>query len=91
MTGGLQWDYNCAADVLSAWIGTPEPCDEVAVDDSVVIRISRETHQPVGIDIRFASRRIRWTGALDGSFARALLHQHGPAAMKTWQASRLHR
>ena len=47
MTSGLQWDYNCSADVLSAWIGTPEPCDEVAVDDSVVIRISRKTHQPV--------------------------------------------
>ena len=91
MTDGLQWDYSCSDDVLSAWIGTPEPCDEVAVDDSVVIRISRKTHQPVGIDINFASRRIRWTGALDGSFARALLQQHGPAAMKIWQASRLHR
>ena len=91
MTDGLQWDNNSAVDVLSAWIGAPEPCDEVAVDDSVVIRISRKTHRPVGIDIRFASRRIQWTGALDGSLARALLHQHGPAAMKTWQASRLHR
>ena len=91
MTGALQWDYSCSADVLSAWIGTPEPCDEVAVDDSIVIRISCKTHQPVGIDIRFASRRIRWTGALDGSLARALLQQHGPAAMKIWRASRLHR
>jgi hypothetical protein len=91
MIAGLQWDYSCAADVLSAWIGTPEPCDEVAVDDSVVIRISRRTHRPVGIDIHFASQRIRWTGALDGSLARALLEQHGPAAMKIWQASRLQR
>jgi len=91
MTDGLQWVYNCSADVLSAWIGTPEPCDEVAVDDSVVIRISRKTHQPVGIDICFASRRIGWTGTLDGSLARPSLQQPGPAAMKTWQASRLHR
>ena len=85
---GLQWDYSCSADVLSAWIGAPEPCDEVAVDDSISIRISRKTHQPVGIDIRFASRRVRWTGGLDGSLARALLEQHAAAAMTLWRAGR---
>jgi hypothetical protein len=37
----LQWDYSCSADILSAWIAMPQPCDEVAVDDSIVIRISR--------------------------------------------------
>lgn len=83
---GLQWDYSCGEDVLSAWIGIPQPCDEVAVDDSIVIRISRETHQPVGIHVRSASRRCTWTGALNGSFARALLDQHGPAAMTIWRA-----
>jgi hypothetical protein len=83
---GLQWDYSCAADVLSAWIGTPQPCDRIAVDDTIVIHISRETHQPVGIDVRAASTRATWTGALDGAFARALLEQHGPAALRIWQA-----
>jgi hypothetical protein len=83
---GLQWDYSCGEDVLSAWIGIPQPCDEVAVDDSIVIRISRETRQPVGIHVRSASRRCTWTGALNGSFARALLEQHGPAAMTIWRA-----
>jgi hypothetical protein len=85
---GLQWDYSCSDDVLSAWIGTPQPCDEVVVDESIIIRISRETHQPVGIDVRSASRRSRWTGALNGSFARALLDHHGPAAMTIWRARR---
>jgi hypothetical protein len=85
---GLQWDYSCSDDVLSAWIGTPQPCDEVVLDDAIVIRISRETQQPVGIDVRSASRRTRWSGALDGSFARALLEQHAPAAMTLWRARR---
>jgi hypothetical protein len=82
----LQWDYSCAGDVLSAWVGTPQPCDEVIVDESIVIRVSRETHQPVGISVRSASRLCTWTGALDGSVARAMLDRHGPAAMEIWRA-----
>lgn len=86
---GLQWDYSCAADVLSAWIGNPQPCDEVAVDDYIVVHISRETHQPVGIDVRSAAERSgQWSGALNGAFARALLEQHGPAALAIWHARR---
>lgn len=85
----LQWDYSCAADLLSAWIGQPQPCDEVAVGDSIVIHISRETHQPVGIDVHSASEKSgRWPGALNGAFARALLEQHGPAALAIWRARR---
>lgn len=86
---GLQWDYSCAEDVLSAWIGTPQPCDDVVVDDSIVVRVSREAHQPVGIRVRGASRLSTWTGALNGSLARALLDQHGPAAMTIWRARRV--
>jgi hypothetical protein len=86
---GLQWDYSCAGDVLSAWIGNPQLCDKVAVDDDVVIHISRQTHQPVGIDVLSASERSgQWPGALNGSFARALLEQHGPTALRTWRARR---
>lgn len=84
---GLQWDYSCGEDVLTAWVGMPQPCDEVRVDDSIVIRISRATHQPVGIKVRSASRLSKWTGALNGSVARALLERHGPAAVALWRAS----
>ena len=66
----------------------PFTCDEVVIDESIVIRISRETHQPVGIYVRSASRRSAWTGALNGSFARVLLEQHGPAAVTIWRARR---
>jgi hypothetical protein len=84
---GLQWDYSCADDVLSAWIGAPQPCDEVVVDGSIIIRISRQTHQPVGIAVPSASRRSgKWPGALNGAFARAMLEHHGPAALKIWHA-----
>lgn len=86
---GLQWDYSCAGDVLSAWIGKPQPCDEVAIADYIVVRISRETHQPVGIDVLSASERSgKWPGALNAAFARALLEQHGPAALRIWRARR---
>ena len=48
-----------------------------------------QTHQPVGIDVLSASERSgQWPGALNGSFARALLEQHGPAALRTWRARR---
>jgi hypothetical protein len=82
----LQWDYSCSTDVLSAWIAMPQPCDEVVVDDCIIIRISRATRQPVGIDVRAASTRSAWTGALDGALARRLLEQHGPAALTIWRA-----
>lgn len=85
---GLQWDYSCSDDVLSAWIGTPQPSDEIVVDKDIVVHISRETHQPVRIDVRSASKRSAWTGALNGAVARALLEQHGPAAMALWRARR---
>jgi hypothetical protein len=84
---GLQWDYSCGEDVLTAWVGMPQPCDEVRVDDSIVIRISRATHQPVGIKVRSASRLSKWTGALNGVVARVLLERHGPAAVALWRAS----
>ena len=85
----LQWDYSCAADVLSAWIGTPQPCDEVTVNDHIVVRISRETHQPVGIDVLSAAQRSgQWSGGLNGALAGALLEQHGPAALAIWRARR---
>jgi hypothetical protein len=84
---GLQWDYSCAADVLSAWSGNPQPCDEVAVNDHIVVRISRESHQPVGIDVLAAAQRSgQWSGGLNGAFAGALLEQHGPAALAIWRA-----
>jgi hypothetical protein len=88
MFDGLQWDYSCSDDVLSAWIGTPQPSDEVVVDEDIVIRISRETRQPVRIDVRSASKRSTWTGALNGAIARALLERHGPVAMALWRARR---
>ena len=87
-TARLQWDYTCAEDVLSAWIGTPQACDDVRVGDFIVIRISRHTGEPVGISVRAASRLSAWTGALDGSVAARLLDEHGPTAVAAWRASR---
>jgi hypothetical protein len=83
---GLQWDYSCGEDVLTAWVGMPQPCDEVQVDDSIVVCISRTTHQPVGIKVYSASRLSKWTGALNGTVAHALLDKHAPAAMAMWRA-----
>jgi uncharacterized protein YhjY with autotransporter beta-barrel domain len=84
----LQWDYSCSNDVLSAWLGKPQPCDDVAVDDDIVVRISRETSRPVGIDVLSASRRSgKWTGALNGGYARGLLEQYGPVALRIWRTT----
>jgi hypothetical protein len=84
--GWLQWDYSCSDDVLSAWMDMPEPSDEVAVSEYIVVRISRRTGQPAGIVVRAAARRSgKWPGALNGAFARALLEQHGPAAARLWR------
>ena len=35
-----------------------------------------------------AERSGMWPGALNAAFARALLEQHGPAALKIWRARR---
>jgi hypothetical protein len=86
MNDRLQWDYSCGEDVLTAWVGEPRPCDEVALDDYIVIRISRMTQQPAGIKVRAASRLSKWTGALNGAVAQRLLEKHGPAAMAIWRA-----
>jgi uncharacterized protein YuzE len=79
--GALHFKYDEDADLLFARLGEPEVCDNVQVDDYVVVRLSRSTHQPVGIEVVGVSERFHKTpSAINRTFARQLLNEFGPAA-----------
>jgi len=79
--GGFHFRYDEDADLLFARCGEPEPCDNVQVDDNVVVRVSRATHEPVGIEVIAVTERFnKDRGAITRGFARELLAQYGPSA-----------
>lgn len=86
-SGGFHFKYDEDADLLFARFGAPQPCDSVRVDDNVVVRVSRETHTPVAIEVFGVTARFQKDrSAINRSFARQLLADYGPEA-----ASRLAR
>lgn len=78
---GFHFRYDADGDLLLARLGEPEPCDNVQVDDNVVVRVSRETHDPVGIEVVAVSERFHKSpSAINRAFAKELLAQFGPEA-----------
>jgi hypothetical protein len=50
--------YEPQYDLLSVWLGAPQPVDQVEVEPGVYVRFSRADHQPVGIEVLEAVARL---------------------------------
>jgi uncharacterized protein YuzE len=80
-TKQLHSDYDPEADLLVARFGAPVEADTVVVDGDVAVRVSRETGQPVGIEVVDCAAKFRKDpSAITVAFARELLARYGHEA-----------
>ncbi|HXH06236.1 MAG TPA: DUF2283 domain-containing protein [Vicinamibacterales bacterium] len=74
-------EYDRSADFLLARFGDPEPADTIVIEPGIAVRLSRATHQPIGIEIADCAARFRKDpSTINQAFARELLARYGAAA-----------
>src|SRR5687768_5647363 len=78
----LRLKYESEYDLLSVWIGAPQPVDQIEVEPGVYVRISRAEHRPVGLEVIEAVSRLHTDPSTiqTDSFARELLKTYGRKA-----------
>lgn len=81
-TSAVRLKYEPEYDLLSVWLGDPQPLDQVEVESGVYVRVSRESHLAVGLEILEAGARFHKDeeGIRNPAFARTLLEKYGPKA-----------
>lgn len=79
----LRLKYEPEYDLLSAWIGAPRVADVVEVEPGFCIRISRDTHQVIGLEVMGAAARFKKNASAiqNHTFVRSLLERYGRAAL----------
>lgn len=71
---GLKCDYQPEVDLLFAWIGDPEPAENIEVEPGVYVRIAPSTGTVVGIEVLDCAERFgREPASIDTGFAETLL------------------
>jgi uncharacterized protein YuzE len=77
----LQTKYDVDADLLFARFGPATEADTIVVDGDVAVRLSRETGEPVGIEVVDCAAKFRKPpAAITAAFARELLALYGQKA-----------
>jgi uncharacterized protein YuzE len=80
-TNKLHTEYDSDADLLLARFGAPAEADTVVIDGDIAVRVSRETGQPVGIEVVDCAAKFRKDpSAITAAFARELLARYGHQA-----------
>lgn len=82
----LHVEYDHEADLLLARFGAPAEADTVVIDGDVAVRLSRETGQPIGIEVVDCAAKFR--KAVTPAFARELLAHYGHEASEMLEARR---
>ncbi|MDO8681844.1 MAG: hypothetical protein Q7R30_25320 [Acidobacteriota bacterium] len=77
----LHAEYDPKADLLLARFGAPAEADTVVIEGDVAVRLSRETGQPIGIEVVDCAAKFRKDpSAITAAFARELLASYGHKA-----------
>ena len=77
----LHSSYDRDTDFLFARFGAPAEADTVVVDGDVAVRLSRETGQPIGIEVVDCAAKFRkHPSTITPAFARELLARYGQQA-----------
>lgn len=78
---GLKYDYQPDVDLLYAWIGEPQPAENIEVEPGIYVRVIATTKQVVGIEVIDCAERFQLDPAsIDAEFAEKLLARFtGPA------------
>ncbi|HWW87261.1 MAG TPA: DUF2283 domain-containing protein [Vicinamibacterales bacterium] len=80
---GLRLKYEPEYDLLSVWLGAPQVADNVEVEPGISVRISRDQHQVVGVEIVDAAARLHRDASslTNQAYVRGLLDKYGPLAL----------
>ena len=71
---GIQCDYQPDVDLLYAWIGDPQPAENIEVEPGIYVRVIPETKQIVGIEVVDCAERFQCDPAsINAAFAEALI------------------
>ncbi len=54
----LNWDYDAEADVLYISIGEPKVAEGIDIGEGIIVRVSPESNEVVGLTIIGLNRRI---------------------------------
>lgn len=82
----VRLEYEPEYDLLYVWVGPSEPADTVEVEPGVCVRLSRQDHRVIGLEILSAARRFNkdQRTVQTPAFAQSLLDRYGPlAALQT--------
>ena len=85
---GLRFDYQPDTDLLFAWIGQPQPAENVEVEPGIYVRVIPATKEIVGIEvIDCAARFQRDPANIDGAFAKLLIDAFTKSALEQLAAT----
>jgi hypothetical protein len=73
--------YDAEADLFLARFGSPVDADTVVVDGDIAVRLSRETGEPIGIEVvDCAAKFHKDPSMMTPAFARELMAHYGHEA-----------
>lgn len=85
---GLRFDYQPETDLLFAWIGQPQPAENVEVEPGIYVRVIPASKQVVGIEVLDCAERFqREPASIDGAFAKALIDAYTVSALQQLAAT----
>lgn len=79
----VQFDYQPEVDLLFAWVGDPQPAENIEVEEGVYVRVLPNAKRVVGIEVLDCATRFRRSPeSIDVNFAQHLLNEYSPRALE---------
>ena len=86
---GIHIDYQADVDLLFAWIGDPQPAENIEVEPGLYVRVSPSTRQVIGIEVLDCAERFqRDPSTVDAAFAKQLIEVFTAPALERFAALR---
>lgn len=82
-TVGLRCDYQAEVDLLFAWVGDPQPAENIEVEPGIYVRVAPSSGTVVGIEVLDCAERFQIEPAsIDAAFAESLLARFTAPALE---------
>jgi hypothetical protein len=73
-------------DLLFAWLGDPQPAENIEVEPGIYVRVASATGQAIGIEVLDCAERCGQDAAsIDAEFAAALLDRFTDRALQQYR------
>lgn len=83
---GIQCDYQPDVDLLFAWLGDPQPAENIEVEPGIYVRVATATGQVVGIEVLDCAERFgQRPASIDAAFAESLLARFTAPALERFR------